>query len=119
MNCSGCVAYSFFKCSRLWVRLDRRRFRSFYRGFSSGRFVACSELPVTDILTVCAVDSERSFCEQNDEYGSFWAYGVWDLCVCVLVSVPRYLKMGKPLRKVQPRVQYISDYRIKGLIYHY
>jgi hypothetical protein len=41
---------------------------------------------------VWAVDAERPFCEQKDEYGSFWADGVWDLCVCVLVSVSECLK---------------------------
>lgn len=95
MNSSDCLAYSFFKCSRLWVQLGRRRFRSFCRGFSFGRLVARSELPVSEILTVWAVDAERSFCKQKDECGSFGAHGVWDLCVCVLVSASGYLKKIK------------------------
>lgn len=42
-----------------------------------------------------AVDAERSFCKQKDECGSFGAHGVWDLCVCVLVSASGYLKKIK------------------------
>jgi len=44
---------------------------------------------------VWAVDAERPFCEQKDEYGSFGAHGVWDLCVCVLVSASGCLKKVK------------------------
>lgn len=70
---------------------------------------ACSELPVSEILTVWVVDAKRPICKQKDECGSSWADGLWNLCVCVLVSSPAFAK-GKTLRMLQPRVQYLPSY---------